>query len=168
MGMIPAGGRRKPRFVHKTPLEKSEIQKNLIPPKKELFCEWMAGEGIRFTNFCSGRSVCTPSRAALLTGSYSRSPVSGEVTWGQRWNLALRSTLLPCSGCAPRSPRRIVLSAKRFFPDPSNPSATGIGKSGTFKIPGRHDHANVTQIYTGSSGPCGHPSLPGSGVELDQ
>lgn len=28
----------------------------------------MAGEGIRFTSFYTGESVCTPSRAALLTG----------------------------------------------------------------------------------------------------
>jgi arylsulfatase A-like enzyme len=30
----------------------------------------MAGEGIRFTNFYAMASICTPSRAALLTGSY--------------------------------------------------------------------------------------------------
>ena len=30
----------------------------------------MAGEGIRFTNFYAAASICTPSRAALLTGSY--------------------------------------------------------------------------------------------------
>jgi arylsulfatase A-like enzyme len=41
------------------------------PKIKTPHIDRMAGEGMRFTDFYSGASVCTPSRAALLTGCYA-------------------------------------------------------------------------------------------------
>src|SRR5215213_3417385 len=38
----------------------------------------MAAEGIRFTDFYAAASVCTPSRAAMLTGSYPQRVGMGE------------------------------------------------------------------------------------------
>jgi arylsulfatase A-like enzyme len=41
------------------------------PKIKTPHIDRMAKEGMRFTDFHSGASVCTPSRAALLTGCYA-------------------------------------------------------------------------------------------------
>ncbi len=46
----------------------------------------MAGEGLRFTDFYAGAAVCTPSRAALLTGCYSRR-VDMDLDEQNRWVL---------------------------------------------------------------------------------
>jgi len=43
----------------------------------------MASEGMRFTNFYSGSAVCTPSRAALLTGCYPPRVGLAEVLFPQ-------------------------------------------------------------------------------------
>src|ERR671913_2451554 len=39
----------------------------------------MAAEGIRFTDFYASASVCTPSRAAMLTGCYPQRVGMGEI-----------------------------------------------------------------------------------------
>ncbi|PQV50208.1 arylsulfatase A-like enzyme [Jejuia pallidilutea] len=41
----------------------------------------MASEGIKFTNFYSASSICSPSRAALLTGAYPQRIGVPEVLW---------------------------------------------------------------------------------------
>ena len=42
------------------------------PKIKTPHIDRMAKEGMRFTDFYSGAPVCTPSRAALLTGCYAK------------------------------------------------------------------------------------------------
>ena len=51
----------------------------------------MAAEGIRFTDFYAPASVCTPSRAAMLTGCYPQRVGMGEIPplpGGKPWRRA--------------------------------------------------------------------------------
>ena len=50
----------------------------------------MASEGIRFTDFHSNGSVCSPTRAALMTGKYQqRTGVGGVITAKSHRNVGL-------------------------------------------------------------------------------
>ena len=43
------------------------------------FLDRLAGEGLRFTNFYAGSTVCAPSRAALMTGQHTgHTPIRGN------------------------------------------------------------------------------------------
>src|SRR5215467_753330 len=56
----------------------------------------LAGEGVRFTNFCSADPVCSPSRAALLTGRYpTRVGVPRVLFPGDKNGLSLSEVTLP-------------------------------------------------------------------------
>jgi len=56
----------------------------------------MASEGVLFEQFCSSSPVCSPSRAALLTGRYStRVGVPSVISPTDTGGLSLSETLLP-------------------------------------------------------------------------
>lgn len=58
----------------------------------------MAEEGVRFTDFHSNGTLCSPTRAALMTGQYQqRSGVNGVINAksGRKQGMSLASTTLP-------------------------------------------------------------------------
>ena len=57
-------------FIFADDLGYNHLSSYGAPKIKTPVLDQMAAEGIRFTDFYAGASVCTPSRYALLTGRY--------------------------------------------------------------------------------------------------
>ena len=55
----------------------------------------MASEGVRFTSFYAAAPVCTPSRAALLTGRYPNRHINRNIGPESTHGLPLTEKLLP-------------------------------------------------------------------------
>ncbi|MEM6767357.1 MAG: sulfatase, partial [Bacteroidota bacterium] len=59
------------------------------------FLDRMAAEGVRFTSFYAAAPVCTPSRAALLTGRYPNRHINKNIGPESTHGLPLTEKLLP-------------------------------------------------------------------------
>ncbi len=87
----------------------------------------LATEGVRFTNFCSADPVCSPSRAALLTGRYPTRVGVPRVLFPQDTDgLALDETTLAAALKA-RSYRTMCIGKWHLGrPDPYLPTSRGF------------------------------------------
>jgi len=71
----------------------------------------MAAEGIRFTDFYVGSPVCTPSRAALLTGCYPpRIGMNGVMYPTYNWGMTPKKTPSPTFSKVAVTPRLALAS----------------------------------------------------------
>ena len=73
-----------------------DVGANWAETKETPNIDRLAASGIRFTDFHAGASVCTPSRAALLTGRLGlRTGVVKNFGVASRYGLPLNETTLP-------------------------------------------------------------------------
>jgi arylsulfatase len=98
----------------------------------------MAGEGVRFTNFCSADPVCSPSRAALLTGRYpTRVGVPRVLNPQDKEGLDLGETTL--ADTLKKSGYRTMCIGKWHLGRPTPYLPTGRGFDRYFGIPYSND-----------------------------
>ncbi len=98
----------------------------------------MAREGVRFTNFCSADPVCSPSRAALLTGRYPTRVGVPQVLFPQdTGGLNLDETTL--ANTLKNNAYRTMCIGKWHLGRPAQYLPTSRGFDGYFGIPYSND-----------------------------
>ncbi len=77
--------------------------------------DWLASQGMRFTDHYAGSSICAPSRCVLLTGKHTgHAQIRGNYEWGERgdvWNYreVLKNPIL--EGQLPMEPGTVTLAS---------------------------------------------------------